>query len=170
MLGYAYLHEPRDPQNFFRTDGDTAIICTFSMRVSTDTSLFGDTLYPFSSGYDQVSGPGFWGGLNGLQDIIPSVSYSPLIVNQVTCDYIIGDINNNGVANGIDVVYGVNYFKGGPPPPVSCDMCPQPAPFYAAGDVNGDCIFNGIDITFWVGYLKGILPWLRHCPSCPPAE
>ncbi len=27
------------------------------------------------------------------------------------CVYIRGDINNNGAANGIDVVFGVNYFK-----------------------------------------------------------
>jgi len=85
------------------------------------------------------------------------------------CVYIKGDINNSGIANGIDVVYGVVYFKGGPPPPVRCDMCPQTAPFYAAGDVNGTCVFNGIDITFYVNYLKGIYPALLFCPTCPPA-
>jgi len=84
------------------------------------------------------------------------------------CEYTIGDINNNGIANGIDVVYGVIYFKGGTPPPVRCDMCPEPAPFYAAGDVNGSCTFNGIDIGYFVNFLKGVYPSLQFCPTCPP--
>ena len=32
--------------------------------------------------------------------------------------YVVGDVNNNSVFNGLDVVYSVNYFKGiGPAPP-----------------------------------------------------
>jgi hypothetical protein len=89
------------------------------------------------------------------------------------CDYMPGDINNNGAANGIDVVFGVNYFKGSGTPPINCGSpvgpCPQASPFYAAGDVNGNCAFNGIDITFFVNYLKGIVPALLNCPTCPPA-
>ncbi len=86
------------------------------------------------------------------------------------CVYVPGDINNNGSANGIDVVYGVNYFKGSNPPPVDCGgICPQASPFYAAGDVNGNCSFNGIDVTFFVNFLKGIQPALLVCPTCPPA-
>ncbi len=84
------------------------------------------------------------------------------------CPYLLGDINNNAQTNGIDVVYGVNYFKGGSAPPVSCDMCPEPAPFYAAGDVNGNCQFNGIDISYFVNYLKGG-PALHACGDCPAA-
>jgi plastocyanin len=82
------------------------------------------------------------------------------------CHYVLGDINNNGATNGIDVVYGVGYFKGGPIPPISC-ICPPHGVLYAAGDVNGSCVFNGIDITYFVGYLKGG-PALIPCPSCPP--
>jgi hypothetical protein len=82
------------------------------------------------------------------------------------CPYVPGDINGSGTANGIDAVYAVSYFKGGSVPPIRCDMCPQPAPFYAAGDVNGDCVFNGIDIAFWV-HRPPDVP-LRYCPSCPP--
>jgi hypothetical protein len=82
------------------------------------------------------------------------------------CPYVIGDINNNGVANGIDVVYGVGYFKGGPVPPVICS-CPPHGDLYVAGDVNGSCVFNGIDITYFVAYLKGGSA-LRSCPDCPP--
>jgi hypothetical protein len=85
------------------------------------------------------------------------------------CVYVAGDINGNGAANGIDIGYGVNYFKGAAVPPVQCDMCPQTPPFYAAGDVNGNCAFNGIDISLYVNYLKGIQPELLYCPTCPPA-
>jgi hypothetical protein len=85
------------------------------------------------------------------------------------CAYHPGDINGDIAVNGIDVVYGVSYFKGGLFPPITCPMCPQEDPFYAAGDVNGSCVFNGIDITFFVGYLKGQQPALLYCPTCPPA-
>ena len=83
------------------------------------------------------------------------------------CNFIIGDINGSGTANGIDVTYGVGYFKGGPPPPVSCD-CPPYGNIYPGGDVNGNCAFNGIDISFYVSYLKGGAV-LSSCPNCPTA-
>lgn len=84
------------------------------------------------------------------------------------CPYMIGDINSNGQANGIDVTYAVGYLKGGNAPPDACNCPPQPYPFYAAMDVNGNCAANGIDITYYVTYLKGG-PALQFCPSCPPA-
>jgi hypothetical protein len=82
------------------------------------------------------------------------------------CQYVVGDINGNGTANGIDVTYGVTYFKGGNPPPINCD-CPGHGIIFAGGDVNGNCVFNGIDITYFVGYLKGGSP-LTPCGDCPP--
>lgn len=88
-----------------------------------------------------------------------------------SCIYIPGDINGNGAANGIDIVFAVNYFKGGPnPPPIDCHPdCPTtPNPFYAAGDVNGNCAFNGIDITFFVRYLRDQAPSLLYCADCLP--
>jgi plastocyanin len=84
------------------------------------------------------------------------------------CNYVIGDINGNGIANGLDVVYGVSYFKGGAPPPYSCD-CPPHGTFFVASDVNGSCSFNGLDITYYVAYLKGG-PALQACPNCPPGD
>jgi hypothetical protein len=86
------------------------------------------------------------------------------------CNYVPGDINGNGSANGIDVTFGVAFFKGGSVPPVDCNPpCTGVGdPFYAAGDVNGNCAFNGIDITFYVAYLKGLQPALRNCETCPP--
>jgi hypothetical protein len=87
------------------------------------------------------------------------------------CEYVAGDINGNGSPNGIDVTFGVAYFKGGNLPPIDCNppCTNQPDPFYAAGDVNGNCTFNGIDITYFVAYLKGSPNPLTFCPDCPPA-
>jgi hypothetical protein len=63
--------------------------------------------------------------------------------------YIIGDVNHSGTANGIDVGYLVNYFKGGPPPPLVING------FYPEADVNGNCTVNGLDVTYLVNYFKG---------------
>lgn len=116
------------------------------------------------------------GGAAGVYHYIcsyhPGMAGTFSIIDTTTgggCAYVPGDINGNGQANGIDIGYGVNYFKGGPVPPITCPTCPQTPPFYAAGDVNGNCSFNGIDISFYVNYLKGIQPALQFCPSCPPA-
>ena len=101
---------------------------------------------------------GFWVGTSG---------------GPIGCVYAPGDINGNGSVNGVDIVFAVNYFKGGPNhPPVDCyPGCPnEPNPFYAAGDVNGNCAFNGVDITFFVRYLKLQVPNLLYCQDCPPAS
>jgi len=79
------------------------------------------------------------------------------------CPYVPGDVNGNGQFNGIDISYAVNFFKGGHVPPVQCDSCPQPRPFYAAGDFNGNCVFNGVDITYIIHGGQ-----VRYCPTCPP--
>jgi subtilisin family serine protease len=82
------------------------------------------------------------------------------------CSYIVGDINGDDSPNGIDVTYGVSYFKGGPEPPYACE-CVLNEIWFVAGDVNGSCNFSGIDITYFVRYLKGG-PALIPCPDCPP--
>ena len=61
--------------------------------------------------------------------------------------FIPGDANGSGDVNGIDVVFLVNYLKGGP------------APFpILSGDCNGDCHANGIDVVYLVNFLKGGSP------------
>ena len=81
--------------------------------------------------------------------------------------YIPGDVNGNGIANGLDIIYLVNYFKGtGDSPPYIADCGPYGA-FYAACDVNGNCAVNGVDIIYFVLFLKGGSP-LLFCPDCPP--
>lgn len=84
------------------------------------------------------------------------------------CPYVVGDVNNNNSFNGLDVTYGVAYFKGGPPPPYSCECTPGYT-WYVSGDVNASCSYNGLDITYAVAYFKGG-PAPQPCPDCPPAR
>jgi hypothetical protein len=83
------------------------------------------------------------------------------------CVYVIGDVNDNGEFNGIDVTYSTSYFKGGPVPPYACECTPGDT-WFVAGDVNGNCQFNGIDITLMVAYFKGG-PSPIPCPDCSQA-
>jgi hypothetical protein len=83
------------------------------------------------------------------------------------CAYVIGDANASGNANGLDVIYLVNYFKGGAPPPVSCE-CPPYGQLYLGADTNGSCSVNGLDVSYMVNYLKGIAI-LHYCSDCPPS-
>jgi hypothetical protein len=82
------------------------------------------------------------------------------------CDYVVGDANSSGTFNGLDVTYGVAYFKGGPPPPFICE-CPPHGTWYVSGDVNASCSYNGLDITYAVSYFKGG-PSPNPCAACPP--
>ncbi len=82
------------------------------------------------------------------------------------CDYAVGDANNSHVFNGLDVTYSVGYFKGGPPPPYSCECTPGHT-WFVAGDVNASCSFNGLDVTYMVSYFKGG-PMVHGCPDCLP--
>jgi hypothetical protein len=82
------------------------------------------------------------------------------------CVYVIGDINSNGVLNGVDVVYAVNFFKGADLPLVNCECTPGVI-WPVAGDVNNSCSFNGLDVTYLVNYFKGGNP-VQPCHDCPP--
>jgi len=84
------------------------------------------------------------------------------------CDYILGDINGDGVCIGGDVTFGVRYFKGlGIQPPDSCYSDSLSGYLYVAGDCNGDCQFRGSDITRLVQYFKGNAG-LSYCRFFPP--
>jgi hypothetical protein len=79
------------------------------------------------------------------------------------CDYAVGDVNGSDNYNGLDVTYGVAFFKGGNPP--ECNPCAGCPDWYYCGDVNGSCSYNGLDITYGVAYLKGG-PRLIPCADC----
>lgn len=103
---------------------------------------------------------------NSLNDPISIVPVTFTVTGGGGCHYVVGDVNSNSAFNGIDVSYGVSYFKGGNVPPYSCEC--NGSTWYVAGDVNGSCVFNGIDITYMVGYFKGG-PAPVPCPQCPPS-
>jgi hypothetical protein len=160
---------PPNPQFTFWTNGDTLAMCTFKMVVTSDPSCVGDTINPFREGYDPLNGGPLWGLLGGLEYIVPFATYPRLLIlPSSNCSYVVGDINGDDALNGLDAVYGVNYFKGGPPPPYNC-QCSFGDAWFVAGDVNGSCTFNGFDITYMVAYLKGG-PAPYPCPGCPPGQ
>jgi hypothetical protein len=89
------------------------------------------------------------------------------LIPVIPCEYVVGDVNGSDSFNGLDIVYGVSYFKGGPYPGCEpCALCPD---WSYCGDVNGSCSYNGLDITYGVNYFKGIVPPPIPCPECPPA-
>jgi hypothetical protein len=82
--------------------------------------------------------------------------------------YALGDVNNNGHCNGMDLLYLVNFWKGvGPAPPLYID-CWNGNMLYATADVDGSCSFDGLDITYMINYFKGFGPAPTSCPNCPP--
>lgn len=98
------------------------------------------------------------------QDETTSVALFMRWINN--CHYVVGDANGSNTFNGIDVAFGVSYFKGGRPPYYQCECTPGNT-WYVSGDVNGDCKYNGLDIMYILGCFKSGWPW-RGCPDCPP--
>jgi hypothetical protein len=91
-----------------------------------------------------------------------------VVIEGISCDYMLGDINSDDQRLGGDVTFGVRFFKGlGTPPPDSCYMDSTGAYIYVAGDVNGNCEFRGSDITRLVAYFKGAAA-LSYCHFFPP--
>ncbi|NLI16582.1 MAG: hypothetical protein GX409_09890, partial [candidate division Zixibacteria bacterium] len=91
-----------------------------------------------------------------------------VVIEGISCDYMLGDINSDGQRMGGDVTFGVRFFKGlGTPPSDSCYMDSTGAYLYVAGDVNGNCEFRGSDITRLVAYFKGTAS-LSYCHFFPP--
>jgi hypothetical protein len=85
------------------------------------------------------------------------------------CDYVTGDVNGSDSYNGLDITYGVNFFKYGTPVPqcAVCGLCPD---WHYCGDVNNSCNYNGLDITYGVNYFKYGSPGPQPCADCPPVE
>jgi hypothetical protein len=167
----------------YESDGSTPIVDAFVAAISTDmvdtsvaaTNAAGYYVLPVPgpNTYDLIAGKdGYADTTINDYNIASGVATVNFTLHPPAggCHYVPGDINGNGSANGIDVTFGVAFFKGGNPPPIDCNppCTSAPEPFFAAGDVNGNCAFNGIDITFFVAYLKGIQPTLRNCETCPP--
>lgn len=111
---------------------------------------------PYNSDVFLIGGADWYGTLSDIW-IYPVFSEG---------SYVIGDANNNGVFNGLDVTFEINYFKGFGPTPLA--MLCYGSVWYVACDVNNSCSFNGLDITYSVNYFKGIGPDPMPCEDCPP--
>jgi hypothetical protein len=153
-----------------------AIVSTFDGQNQVSgidtTDVMGGYSFTVPAGVyrETFSKPGYRDtSLSGIV-VTPGGNTSVLMLMHLTgagCSYVVGDVNNSGVLNGIDVTYGVGYFKGGNVPPYSCDC--NGSTWYVTGDVNGNCQFNGIDITYMVSFFKGgALP--IPCPACQPIQ
>jgi hypothetical protein len=120
------------------------------------------------------------GLLEGIPSTFGSINFTALVTDIIAdssshdysfditrgSSYVPGDVNNSGQANGLDVVFLVNYFKGGTSPQYTMD-CPPHGVISPACDVNGSCSVNGLDVTFLVSFFKGG-ETLRFCADCPP--
>jgi len=104
--------------------------------------------------------------LTGIIVYSADTTEADMVMSVFGCPYVPGDANGNGAANGLDVVYLVNYFKGGDPPIDVC-LCDPYGELYPAADANGSCSVNGLDVTYMVAYFKGTGE-LLFCESCPP--
>jgi hypothetical protein len=84
--------------------------------------------------------------------------------------YLPGDVNHNGQADGVDVIFMVNFFKGMGDPPPCCIECTPGNFLYVEADANGNCVANGVDVSYFVNYLKGVGPAISFCSDCPPGR
>ena len=148
------------------------ILNTWLFLVPTgDTIAAGDSLIAIVTLNSNAVSPGIHSGQIIIISNDPDSATSMIPVNLHVvggCQYVPGDANGNGVFNGLDVGFSVNYLKGlGPMPPIACECSPH-GTILAAADANGNCAYNGLDVTFSVNFLKGVGPQPLGCAECPP--
>ena len=157
---------------YMNSHGDYALIGAFSIMIDPDLSHLGDTTMLVLGNQPRIGGAVLVDSMAGSEWEVQPV-FSLIVIHEPLCSYVPGDINGNGSANGLDVTFGVAYFRGDTItiPPDSCFNCPDNNDtLLAAGDVNGSCSFNGIDITYFVAYLKSMNPALLFCQDCAPTD
>jgi len=115
----------------------------------------GDTLYVVWNESLQLSGSNYYDILISKGDTLATGGGGG------GCDYIVGDVNGSDNYNGLDITYGVNFFKYGSPDP-QCDPDCPPCPDWHN--------YNGLDITYGVNYFKYGSPAPEPCADCPPIE
>jgi len=145
-------------------------VMSFILKTVDNPGLIGQIQPAIGKGLNLYQGPSNAGDSTGDVGFYLIEHYSMLnfIEAPSGCDYVPGDVNGDGNVIGSDVTYGVNYFRGGPPPPDSCYNESTSQWLYAAGDCNGDCSFIGSDITFLVNFFRGTQPENLWCPDTPP--
>ncbi|UCE64937.1 MAG: carboxypeptidase regulatory-like domain-containing protein [Candidatus Zixiibacteriota bacterium] len=151
-------------------------VAKFVLNAVYDPTLVGDTIQCLDYGWWYLWDREIEHGMEaydsvGINQIYSIYEYfSPVyFVDELPpgeCDYIVGDVNGSDSYNGLDITYGVNFFKGGPDPAYECE-CTAGNIWYVSGDVNASCSYNGLDITYGVAYFKGG-PDPIPCGDCPP--
>jgi hypothetical protein len=74
ILGFAYLFDPRDPQNFLYTDYQWWHVADYHMLTTDDSSALGDTIC-LIEGFNPANGGLLWGIPDGVTQIIPAAKY-----------------------------------------------------------------------------------------------
>jgi len=78
VLGFAYLTDPRDGQNFFYTLGAQQLAATFRMHTAANPALIGNTECPFIEGFNPANGGTLWGMQDGVRGVNPTKSFGCL--------------------------------------------------------------------------------------------
>ncbi len=145
------------------------------MAISTAAQNYSVDWYVIASGGGEMSSANY--GVNGtIGQPFSGSSSSPNYTIEAGfwvgaggagagCDYVIGDVNGSASYNGLDITFGVAFFKGGALP--LCDPCALCPDFHYCGDVNSSCSYNGLDITYGVSFFKGGAGPIP-CGDCPP--
>jgi hypothetical protein len=68
------------------------------------------------------------------------------------CEYVVGDVNGSQSMNGLDVTFGINYFKYGYPEPIGCRLAMSG--MYAAMSTDRASIMAWISLTI-LQYIRG---------------
>ena len=84
------------------------------------------------------------------------------------CDYISGDVNNNGTPLELeDVLAMVSLYRGSLLPYFTCACPPHGDDFAATSDPNGNCVpFELNDVMVEIAAFRGIAT-ASGCPDCP---
>lgn len=78
LLGFAYLTDPRDGQNFVYTLGAYQLVGTFRMHTANDPAYIDQTLCPFVEGFNPANGGTLWGMQDGVRGVNPTKSFGCL--------------------------------------------------------------------------------------------
>ncbi len=81
ILGYAYLTDPRDPQNFLMTDYEWWHIADYMMVTTNDSEVIGDTTWLFEGSNPDFGGL-IWTLQDGVTQVDPAVVYAALYFSE----------------------------------------------------------------------------------------
>ncbi|HBZ00339.1 MAG TPA: hypothetical protein DEO84_03355, partial [candidate division Zixibacteria bacterium] len=101
MLGLAWLTDPRDPENFFYTGGDTVLICMYRMVVTSNQAYGGQTICPFQQGHNNANGGLYWMMQDGLSSVVPTQTYGCLYFDSTGQPSIVSTAPSRNILNAL---------------------------------------------------------------------